>query len=143
MSTNVRVGQPPAAPHQTVSLAIDGKSIVVERGTTVLRAALANGIYIPHLCDYRDLTPFAGCRCCLVEIEGARGIETSCTVQCRDGMVVQTDTIQLREHTPALTMPVELERRRKRAAGLALGAQAAAGRQRLARDLRQLGFGIE
>jgi predicted molibdopterin-dependent oxidoreductase YjgC len=72
--------------------------VTVPSGTTVLRAAIDNGIYIPHLCDYRDLAPFAGCRMCLIEIENARGIETSCTVQSRDGMVVQTDTPRLREH---------------------------------------------
>jgi formate dehydrogenase alpha subunit len=83
---------------QMVTLSIDGKSVTVPRGTTVLRAAVDNGVYIPHLCDYRDLTPFAGCRMCLIEVEGARGIETSCTVQCRDGMVIHTDTPQLREH---------------------------------------------
>lgn len=82
----------------TVTLTIDGKTVTVPRGTTVLRAAIDHGIYIPHLCDYRDLTPFAGCRMCLVEVEGTRGIETSCTVQSRDGMVVHTDTAQLREH---------------------------------------------
>jgi predicted molibdopterin-dependent oxidoreductase YjgC len=100
MSVDTRGPRPSDAPKPagTVTLTIDGKTVVVERGTTVLRAAINNGIYIPHLCDYRDLTPFAGCRTCLVEIEGARGIDTSCTVQCRDGMVVRTDTLQLKEH---------------------------------------------
>lgn len=83
---------------EVVTLSIDGREIAVPRGTTVLRAALAHGIYIPHLCDYRDLTPFAGCRMCLVEIERMRGFETSCTVVARDGMVVRTDTQALREH---------------------------------------------
>jgi formate dehydrogenase alpha subunit len=81
-----------------VTLTIDGKSVTVPVGTTLLRASTENGIYIPHLCDYRDLTPFAGCRMCLIEVENSRGIETSCTVPCRDGMVVHTDTPQLREH---------------------------------------------
>jgi len=88
----------PSSP-QMVTLTIDDKSVTVPRGTTVLRAAVNHaGIYIPHLCDFRDLQPFAGCRVCLIEVEGSRGIETSCTVQCRDGMVVHTDTPQLREH---------------------------------------------
>ena len=81
-----------------VSLTIDGREVVAPRGTTVLRAALQHGIYIPHLCDYRDLTPFAGCRMCLVEVERMRGFETSCTLVARDGMVVRTDTPALREH---------------------------------------------
>src|SRR5438046_2568628 len=85
-------------PSATVTLSIDGKPVTVPVGTTVLRAAIQSGIYVPHLCDYRDLTPFAGCRMCLIEVENSRGIETSCTVPCRDGMVVHTDTPQLREH---------------------------------------------
>src|SRR5579883_3286118 len=99
MSTDVKDTarvRPPGS--QMVTLTIDGKSVTVPRGTTVLRAAIGAGIYIPHLCDYRDLAPFAGCRMCLIEVENSRGIETSCTVQCRDGMVVHTDTPQLREH---------------------------------------------
>src|SRR5439155_15530664 len=83
---------------KTVTLTVDGRSITVPVGTTVLKAAIAGGVYIPHLCDFRDLSPFAGCRMCLIEVEGARGIETSCTVQSRDGMIVQTDTPRLREH---------------------------------------------
>jgi predicted molibdopterin-dependent oxidoreductase YjgC len=98
MSTDVRDTRSAAPSVRTVSLTIDGKAVTVPAGTTVLRAAIANGIYVPHLCDYRDLTPFAGCRMCLIEVENARGIETSCTVQCRDGMIVHTDTAQIREH---------------------------------------------
>lgn len=99
MSIDVKGPTPdPTTRPRLVTLTIDGKSVTVPVGTTVLRAAINHGIYIPHLCDYRDLTPFAGCRMCLIEVEGSRGIETSCTVQCRDGMVVHTDTVQLREH---------------------------------------------
>jgi len=99
MSTEIKDTSKPKAPApRMVTLSIDGKSVSVPSGTTVLRAAIASGIYIPHLCDYRDLAPFAGCRMCLIEVENARGIETSCTVQCRDGMVVHTDTPRVREH---------------------------------------------
>jgi len=99
MSVDVKAPTRAQSAPQTVTLTIDGKSVTVPRGTTVLRAAINDaGIYIPHLCDFRDLQPFAGCRMCLIEVEGSRGIDTSCTVQCRDGMVVRTDTPQLREH---------------------------------------------
>ena len=99
MSTEIKdtsKSRPPAP--RTVTLTIEGKSVTVPAGTTVLRAAIASGVYIPHLCDYLDLAPFAGCRMCLIEVENSRGIETSCTVQCRDGMVVHTDTPRIREH---------------------------------------------
>jgi predicted molibdopterin-dependent oxidoreductase YjgC len=99
VSTEVKVVSRTKLPTpRSVTLTIDGKSVTVPAGTTVLRAAIGSGIYIPHLCDYRDLAPFAGCRMCLIEVENARGIETSCTVQSRDGMVVHTDTPRLREH---------------------------------------------
>ncbi|MBI2861268.1 MAG: (2Fe-2S)-binding protein [Chloroflexi bacterium] len=81
----------------SLNLNIDGKTVMAPQGTTVLRAAINAGIYIPHLCDYPGLTPFAGCRMCMVEVEGMRGMETSCTVRIREGMVVRTNTEKLRE----------------------------------------------
>ncbi len=83
---------------RTITLTIDGVSVQTISGKTVLRAALEAGIYIPHLCDYHDLTPFAGCRMCLVEIEKMRGLETSCTVVAREGMIVRTNTSMVRQH---------------------------------------------
>ena len=74
----------------TIRLTIDGKLVEGKKGMTVLQVARRNGIYIPHLCDYEGLTPFSGCRVCLVEIEGRRGLDTSCTIMAAEGMVVQT-----------------------------------------------------
>jgi len=81
-----------------IKLTIDGVEVEVDSGKTVLHAALEHGIYIPHLCDYHDLTPFAGCRMCLVEVEKMRGLETACTVVARDGMVIRTNTQMARQH---------------------------------------------
>lgn len=64
----------------------------------MLRAALQSGIYIPHLCDFKDLAPYAGCRMCMVNIEKMRGLDTACTIAARDGMVVRTDTPEVREY---------------------------------------------
>ena len=80
-----------------VNLTIDGKNIEVEEGTTVLNAARAAGIEIPTLCDHPQLTPYGGCRLCLVEVEGARTLQPSCTLPVRKDMVVQTDTEKVRE----------------------------------------------
>ena len=77
---------------KTVSLRIDGKTVTAPEGTSVLEAALANGIYIPTLCYDRRLDPYGGCRMCIVEIEGMRGLPTSCTTRAAEGMVVGTDT---------------------------------------------------
>jgi len=79
----------------TVTLTIDGKKVEAPEGSSILEAALANGIYIPHLCYLEGLRPYAGCRLCLVEIEGFRKkgqLPTSCTEPVREGLVVWTNT---------------------------------------------------
>ncbi len=80
-----------------VNLTIDGKNIEVKEGTTVLRAAEAAGIEIPTLCDHPELTPYGGCRLCLVEVEGARTLQPSCTMPVSEKMVVKTDTDRVKE----------------------------------------------
>ena len=78
-----------------VRLTIDGRPVVVEGGETVLEAARSAGIFIPTICDHKDLTPYGACRMCIVEIEGIRGFPTSCTTPAADGMVVKTQTEEL------------------------------------------------
>jgi formate dehydrogenase major subunit len=80
-----------------ISVTIDSKKIEVPEGTTVLRAAEMAGIMIPTLCDHPELTPYGGCRLCLVEVEGARTPQPSCTLPVSSGMVVHTDTPKIRE----------------------------------------------
>jgi len=80
-----------------VNLTIDGKSIEVKEGTTVLNAARQAGVEIPTLCDHPQLTPYGGCRLCLVEVEGARTLQPSCTMPVSNNMVVKTDTEKIRE----------------------------------------------
>ena len=79
----------------TISLTVDGKQVSVPEGTTVLEAALSNGIYIPTLCYDPKLEPYGGCRMCIVEIEGMRGLPTACTTRATDSMVVRTDTEEI------------------------------------------------
>lgn len=80
-----------------ITLTIDDKKITVDSGLTVLKAAEAAGVYIPTLCYHSYLTPYGGCRMCIVEIEAMRGIPTACTTPATDGMVVHTSTLQLQE----------------------------------------------
>ena len=75
-----------------VKITIDGKTTEVEKGTTILNAARKLGIEIPTLCDHPELTPYGGCRMCLVEVEGAKTLQPSCTLPASNDMVVQTDT---------------------------------------------------
>lgn len=73
-------------------ITIDGRSLSVEAGQTVLQAARKNGIDIPTLCDYPGLTSHGSCRMCIVEIEGRANTPTACTTPVEDGMVIRTDS---------------------------------------------------
>ncbi|MFC1952012.1 formate dehydrogenase subunit alpha [Chloroflexota bacterium] len=77
---------------EVITLTIDGQKVEAREGMTVLEAAQAAGIYIPTLCSDSDLEPYGGCRLCVVEIEGMRGLPTSCTTPVADGMIVHTET---------------------------------------------------
>ena len=81
---------------ETVSVTIDGRHVDVPAGTSVLRAATEAGVSIPKLCATDSLNAFGSCRMCLVEIEGGRGVPASCTTPCAEGMVVETQTDQVR-----------------------------------------------
>jgi formate dehydrogenase major subunit len=80
-----------------VQITINGKQIEVPEGTTVLRAAEMAGIYIPRLCDHKELTPYGGCRLCIVEVQGVRVPMASCTLPVNNGMVVNTETEALKK----------------------------------------------
>ncbi len=75
-----------------LNLTIDGQRVKVLEGTTIIEAALENGVYIPTLCHDPELEPFGGCRLCIVEIEGMRGLVPSCTTRATNGMKVRTET---------------------------------------------------
>ena len=80
-----------------VQITINGKQIEVPEGTTVLRAAEMAGIYIPTLCDHKELTPYGGCRLCIVEVEGGRVPMASCTLPVSNGMVVKTESDSIKK----------------------------------------------
>jgi formate dehydrogenase major subunit len=75
-----------------MKITINGNTIEAVEGQTILQAALANGIYIPHLCYHEKVGAAGKCRACVVEVEGMRGLQTSCSVKLRDGMVISTQT---------------------------------------------------
>jgi bidirectional [NiFe] hydrogenase diaphorase subunit len=83
---------------KTVTLVIDGRKVTAPAGTTVLWAALDNGIYIPNLCAIRGKEePSASCRLCWVEVEGSPRPQPACTVTVKEGMAVSTTGEQARE----------------------------------------------
>lgn len=73
-----------------MKITIDGRELVVDGGITVLEAARRNDIYIPTLCHHEALTPWGGCRLCVVEVDGAPKLAASCVTPARDGMQVVT-----------------------------------------------------
>ncbi|MCL2288984.1 MAG: 2Fe-2S iron-sulfur cluster-binding protein [Candidatus Bathyarchaeota archaeon] len=81
-----------------VSLKIDGVQVSVPDGTTILKAAKDNGILIPTLCDLEGLTPYGGCRLCLVEVTGSPKLFTACTTQVNPGMDVTTNSERLKRY---------------------------------------------
>ena len=89
-------GTPPVESATTARVTIDGREVTVPAGTSVMRAAKEAGIDIPKLCATDSLKAFGSCRLCLVEVEGGRGTPASCTTPCTDGMVVSTQTEQVR-----------------------------------------------
>ncbi len=80
-----------------VNLTINGQSLSVPAGTTVLNAAKSSGVEIPTLCHFEHLLPYGGCRLCVVEVEEARVLQPSCTLPVYEGMVVQTETSKVIE----------------------------------------------
>jgi len=81
--------------NKTVTINIDNQTLRVKKGLTILEAAEQNNIYIPTLCAHKELTPFGGCRMCIVEVEGMRGFPTACTTPVEEGMVIRTHTAQV------------------------------------------------
>jgi formate dehydrogenase major subunit len=86
----------PAANGESVTLEIDGATITVPAGTSIMRAAALADRDVPKLCATDTLKHFGSCRVCLVEIEGRKGFPASCTTEVATGMKVRT-------HSDALT----------------------------------------
>lgn len=70
----------------------EGKSVEVENGTTVIRAAAKVGIEIPHFCWHPGLSVAGNCRMCLVEIEKMPKLAIACATEVTDGMVVHVNS---------------------------------------------------
>jgi NADH-quinone oxidoreductase subunit G len=76
----------------TVTLTIDGRQVTVEKGKTVLQAAIEAGITVPYYCYHPGIGVDGSCRVCVVKIEKMPKLQTSCSTMCADGMVVSTRT---------------------------------------------------
>jgi len=88
-------GTPAAASAATVAVEVDGVSVRVPAGTSIMRAAALAGTKVPKLCATDSVAAFGSCRLCLVEIEGRRGYPASCTTLVEEGMKVRTHSPKL------------------------------------------------
>jgi predicted molibdopterin-dependent oxidoreductase YjgC len=85
-----------APPKRLVELTVDGVSISVTEGSTILDACRRLGIATPTLCYADTLTPVNVCRVCVVELENARTLVPACSRKVEPGMVVHTDSPRVR-----------------------------------------------
>ena len=84
-------GTPIRVAEATVTLTIDGQSVTVPRGTSIMAAAASMGTQVPKLCATDSLGPCGSCRLCIVQSEGRRGYPASCTTPAEEGLVVHTE----------------------------------------------------
>ncbi len=90
-------GTPRSKSETMVTLTIDGQSVTVPEGTSIMRAAMEAGTQIPKLCATDMVDAFGSCRLCLIEIEGRAGTPASCTTPAMQGLVVHTQTERLKK----------------------------------------------
>lgn len=92
---------------EKIRLIVDGREIEALPGQSVLEAALAADIYIPHICTHPDLPVQANCKLCVVEIEGLDTPVCSCETEVKEGMVVTTKSEDL-SHRRGVAMELML-----------------------------------
>jgi NADH-quinone oxidoreductase chain G len=85
-----------------IKLKINDREVQVPQGTLVIEATRRLGVEVPSFCYYPGLSLQAACRMCLVEVEKAPKLQTACTLVATDGMVVRTDTDQVRQARKAM-----------------------------------------
>ena len=100
LSPPARPSRPPEAPAieaaQPLELTVDGRTVSVPAGSTILDACRAEGIDTPTLCYSENLTPVNVCRVCVVEVAGSRVLVPACSRKVEAGMDVQTDSERVR-----------------------------------------------
>src|SRR5213593_2766877 len=85
------------AEQKLIKLKINEREVQVPQGTLVIEATRRMGTEVPSFCYYPGLSLQAACRMCLVEVEKMPKMQTACTLVATDGMVVRTDTPQIKQ----------------------------------------------
>lgn len=91
----------------TSSIIIDGKEVPVQDGQTIIQAAQAAGVYIPHLCYHKEFKPHGSCKICTVRVNGRE--TASCTMRAVPGMVVESNTPEINDQRRALLQMLFVE----------------------------------
>jgi [NiFe] hydrogenase diaphorase moiety small subunit len=86
---------------------IDGRIIPFAEGQTIIQAATAAGVFIPHLCYHPDFKPHGSCKLCTVKVNGRH--TAACTMRAAAGMVVESDTEEINGERRALTQMLFVE----------------------------------
>ena len=87
---------PVGVPKTLVEITVDGESVAVPEGSTILDACRRADVDTPTLCWAENLTPVNVCRVCVVEVEGSRVLVPSCSRPVEEGMVISTDSDRVR-----------------------------------------------
>ena len=87
---------PPAHSVRRIDVRIDGQTVSVPEGATILHAAREAGIDTPTLCYLESLAPVNVCRVCVVELEGSRALVPACSRKVEPGMIIHTDSERVR-----------------------------------------------
>ena len=74
-----------------LNIILNGKNVKGNPGESILQLATRNGIKIPTLCNDPRLKPFSSCFVCVVQVEGAKGMQPSCSTKIQEGMKIETE----------------------------------------------------
>ncbi len=91
----------------SLTFTLDGKTIPFTEGQTIIQAASAAGVFIPHLCYHPEFKPHGSCKLCTVKVNGRH--TASCTMRAAAGMVVESDTEEINAERRALTQMLFVE----------------------------------
>jgi [NiFe] hydrogenase diaphorase moiety small subunit len=91
----------------TQTFTIDGRIVPFAEGQTIIQAATAAGVFIPHLCHHPDFKPHGSCKLCTVKVNGRH--TAACTMRAMAGMVVESDTEEINGERRSLTQMLFVE----------------------------------
>lgn len=80
-----------------INIILNGKNVKGKPGETILQLAQRHNISIPTLCNDPRLDPFSSCFVCVVEVEGMRGLQPSCSTAISEGMIINTENTKVRK----------------------------------------------